>query len=424
MARKAKKKPRKRQRIDGAPRAKRTSKKKPRKKQHIDAIPEQVRIREKKRQAKIETASTSSPKKSVKGKKEKKIRKKANPKHYREFLKRKAKERIREGERETRPFLEDISAADFISFMERFYLLVRNKEPEWGWSINQFREEQQWVMITKEKEPDFIKLVEEDFPDLIEEWCFKRYQLKLSHRAANLHAYDQLTVFGQKLLRKSSSDFKRWYSRLFGNSHIEEEKKVQLDRCRMNFEAEHPEDFEDQEAIDFLVERAALEKLKALLLNRLARIETQLDVEKKVWPRDFNWWKNSEQARYANRRFKFLEPMLMALDQSRLTYKQSRDLALEYKIQSPEKRKVWALIDPKQVDTVRRNAGIKSKTFAKYRAALIKCGVLEKVYKIQNGPALLAIGMYSDIGTNRQRVSRFLQGKTVGQIHSFKLGRK
>ena len=107
-----------------------------------------------------------------------------------------------------------------------------------------------------------------------------------------------------------------------------------------------------------------------------------------------------------------------------MNYKSSSDLAIQYGIEPPEKRKVWALIDPEKIDRELLNAEIKPKTFAKYRAALINCGVLNKIYKIQNGPALLAIGVFNDIGTNRQRVSRFLQGRTVGRMYSFKLGKK
>ena len=70
-----------------------------------------------------------------------------------------------------------------------------------------------------------------------------------------------------------------------------------------------------------------------------------------------------------------------------------------------------------------KNAGVKTKTFVKYRAALVDCGILQKVYKIHNGPALYAIGTYNDT-TNRQRVSRFLKGTTVSRIARFKLSKQ
>ena len=111
------------------------------------------------------------------------------------------------------------------------------------------------------------------------------------------------------------------------------------------------------------------------------------------------------------------------MNKLRLGFQKSKDLSIKYKIQPPEKGKIWALINYEEIGKSIHIAGIPTKTYVKYRTAFFKSEIFKKVYKIQNGPAIIAIGTYNDTH-NRQRVSRFLKAKTTGRVSDFKLGER
>ena len=331
--------------------------------------------------------------------------------------------------RNSEKYLEGISVRDFVRFYEKFYFLVTNSEPEWGYDMVMWRDDERALKkIAAEEGGNLAVLLEDELPEMIYRWCYRTFRVDLENRAVNLHAYDQLTEFGQQLLKENSYIFKQWYKKLYQTTHIEEEKKVQLERSLLNFTKYPPDDLHpdilvDEEKFDWLVERAALKELQELLANRLMRTEKQLKKSDKIWPSDNMWWKRSSVIQDRCSQYKYFEPLLVVLNKLRLGFQKSKDLSIKHKIQPPEKGKVWALINHEEIETDLHIAEIPSKTYEKYRAAFFKSGIFQKVHKIQNGPAIIAIGTYNDTH-NRQRVSRFLKAKTTGRVSDFKLGER
>lgn len=318
---------------------------------------------------------------------------------------------------------QNVNVSDFLESYSHFFRLTKKKDPELNTPYCFDLKEDLSVIDAIEARVYFADLVFIDLPETIENWC-KAHPVRLETRAANLQAIDQLGEFTQ-LLREFSNEFKEWYYAVFRKSYIEKEEEVQKERFKLKYEdiikkKGIPEGVEDCEDLDNLIEQDALVELEKLLLNRLAGIKKKLKRGQKVWPRDLSWWIYSKDISSLRERYKYLESMLVALEEGRLSFDKSFDLHAKYRIEQPADGKIWAIIDPRRINSIPDQVGMAKKTFEKYRAALIKCEILKKVYKVQEGPALIAIGTYNNT-TRLQRPSRFLQKKTMGRLFNFNI---
>ena len=153
--------------------------------------------------------------------------------------------------RNSEKYLEGISVRDFARFYEKFYFLVTNSESEWGYDMVMWGDDERALKkVAAEEGGNLAVLLEDEFPEMIYRWCYKTFRVDLENRAVNLHAYDQLTEFGQQLLKENSYIFKQWYKKLYQTTHIEEEKKVQLERILLNFTEYPPDDLHPDTLVD------------------------------------------------------------------------------------------------------------------------------------------------------------------------------
>jgi hypothetical protein len=331
--------------------------------------------------------------------------------------------------RSSKEYLKGISVRDFLGIYKKLYFLITNTEPEGDADLINWGDEERTVkQVVAEDSSYLAKMLEDKFPKMVFRWCYIKFRVNLDNRAMNLHAYDQLTEFGQQLLKENSYTFNQWYKKLYQTTYIEEEEKVQLDRSLLNFNSNPPGDLCPDNLIDgeeffWRAERAALKELQELLANRLTRVEIKLKTSVKIWPSDNLWWERSREIQDKCGQYKYFEPLLVELNKLRLGFKKSKDLSIRYRIQPPEKWKIWALINHEKIGESIHIAGIPTKTYVKYRTAFFKSGIFKKVHKIQNGPAIIAIGTYNDTHS-RQRVSRFLKANTTGRASDFKLGKR
>ncbi len=351
-----------------------------------------------------------------------------------ETIKKKTIKGVEEGKGRGRKkkFLQGVTVREFLSFYEQFYELTYGEEPEWRWQINKYRDDERMVttvisLAKNDVEDDLIELLENEFFETVEYWCRVSHKITLELRATNLFDYDQIPDVWKKILAENMSTFRSWYYRLYRLTYIEEEMRVQEERFLLNY-TKKVQDNDDKEItvedIDLLVERAALKEMKEILGSRQKAIDRRLKKKDKVWPVDYKWWINYPDASLTSRRFRYFEPLLIELYKLILPYPKSKELNVKHRLEPPEKNRIWAVIDLSRIQHVLNVNGIPPKTYVKYRSGFFKCGILKKLKKTKDGPALIAIGTYRDLEkhpTASPQLSRFLKSDTRGMISRFKL---